>query len=73
METRNTEIKFAVYIWRSVYVIKSQFGHYLGKDGLIHDDAAKNCMWDTRAEAGNYLVEWNARHDFRRTETLTLV
>ena len=73
METENTKINFAVYIWRSVYVIKSQFDHYLGKDGMIHDDAIKNCQWGDRRSAGQFLVEWNNRHDFNRVETVTMI
>ena len=72
METANTKIKFAIYIWRNVYVIKSQFGHYLGLDGLIHDDAGENCQWGTRTDAGDYLLEWNSKHDFRRIEKLSI-
>ncbi len=72
METERTQIKFAVYIWRSRYVLKSQFGHYLGKDGHIHNDAVENCQWDDRKSAGEFLEEWNHRHDFCRTETVTM-
>ena len=71
MEISKTKIRFAVYIFNCLYVIKSQYGHYLGKDGLIHDDAVENCQWDDRGSAGDFLGTWNSLHDFNRTEILT--
>lgn len=70
METSNTKIKFAIYIWQSIYVIKSQFSHYLGKDGLIHDDAVENCQWSNRGSAREFLETWNSLYNFHRIEKL---
>jgi len=76
METSNTKIVFAVYMWRSVYVIKSQLGHYLWKDGDVHSDAGlgttcNGSEWEDRLSAEDFLDTWNSLHNFNRIETVT--
>lgn len=74
MEIKSEEIKFEVHMWETSYVIKSKFGHYLWKDGLIHNDVTdNNGCWDSRLDAENFLTNWNSQHEFHRKEVLVLV
>lgn len=73
----DTKIKFNVCLWRHVYVIKSQFGHYLWSDGTVHDDAGlskdyNNSTWCDRSSAEDYLETWIQLHDFNRIDVLTV-